>query len=166
MFSLLFCLSVLLVNWSSVSTDSSSPSFCLCALKDLLEDYALFTLTDSPPRYRSQFSDDIGFFIVGPSSQWKPVNNATWMDIASMSKSVRGLYSHISLDGRTPLNDGLLLNGLRSAFLAEILTAYRTLISQVDQFHEHVISSRTQTCLWATRDQSTGNRNDWRQFFR
>lgn len=158
MSSVRFCLFVLVLHCTTASASSSDSSFCLCALKDLLEDYALFSVSDSPPRYRSKFFDDIGFFI-GVASHWKPVNNATWMDISSLIRSPQGIYSHISLDGRTSVNDGLLLNGVRSAFLAELITAYRSILNQVNQFHERVISSRSNACLQETRD-------PWRRFFR
>ena len=43
-----------------------------------------------------------------------------------------GMYTHISLDGIDPINDGLSLDNLRSAHLADIMTEYRSIINKVE----------------------------------
>jgi hypothetical protein len=62
----IYLLLLLLLILPNVSTDNSI-SFCLCALKDILEEYALFTTDCLLPRYYSSFKQDIGFYI-GTSS--------------------------------------------------------------------------------------------------
>jgi hypothetical protein len=151
---------------NSAATDPSA-SFCLCTMKTLLEEYALHTVERSPPRYWPSFTNDIGFY-VKTSSVWKPVNNATWIELATMIKAPMGIYTRISLDGLNPVNDGLLLNGVRSAHLAEIIRSYREIINDIEQFHDHVIRSRTASCLLSNRADTTSsrsNRNNWQYFF-
>lgn len=161
----MFCISLLsfLFAVNSVFTaQSPSPipptSFCLCALRELLEDYAMFAVNEDPPRYRSIFPNDVGFYI-RTSSHWKEVNNATWSDLSLMIKEPRGMYARISLDGVQPINNGVLLNSARSAYLGEIIAAYRSLMQYIDSFHERVIQSRVQSCS------PRNDQNSWRDFF-
>ena len=169
---MLFCvyLSIFSLILSHVSGDVPSPSFCLCALRNLLEDYAMFTINRLPPRYRPSSRSDIGFYVASSSSSsWKPVNNATWVDLSSMINAPSGMYTRISLDGLEPVNNGLSLSGLRSAYLAEIIASYRAIIDQVNRFHENVLKSRTETCLMETEEETsrpkTLVRNKWQKYF-
>ena len=158
---------LLLFIFPNISSDVSLSSFCLCALKDVLEEYSLFTTDRLPPRYHSSFENDIGFYI-GTNSNWKPVNDATWIDLSDMINAPSGMYTRISLDGIHPINNGLTLDNLRSAHLADIITAYRSIINYVDAFHERVIQRRTETCMIENEKQSINgksSRNNWQQFF-
>jgi hypothetical protein len=151
---------------TSVSSDTSS-SFCLCALKPVLEEYALFTTDRLPPHYHSSFQNDIGFYI-RVDSIWKPVNDATWIELASMINAPSGMYTYISINGINPINNGLQLDGLRSAHLADIITAYRSFMDYVNIFHENVIKTRSRTCTMETQKQSIVDKSDqntWQQFF-
>ena len=101
------CLLIFSLILSNVSGEIPSPSFCLCALRNLLEDYAMFTTTRLPPRYRPSSRSDVGFYVASlSSSSWKPVNNATWMDLSSMINAPSGMYTRISLDGIDSVNNG------------------------------------------------------------
>ena len=136
-------------------------------MRPVLEEYALFTTDRIPPRYRSSFMNDIGFYVRIPSN-WKPVNDATWMELASMINAPSGMYNHVSIDGIHPINNGLQLDGLRSAHLADIITADRSIIDFVQMFHENVIKSRTQTCMMETQPQSMvgkSSQHAWQPFF-
>jgi hypothetical protein len=169
---MLFCvyLSIFSLILSNVSCEVPSPSFCLCALKDLLEDYAMFTINRLPPRYRPSSRNDIGFYVASSSlSSWKPVNNATWVDLSSMINAPSGMYTRISLDGVEPVNNGLSLSGLRSAYLAEIIASHRAIIDQVNRFHEHILKSRTERCRVETEEETSRAepliRNKWQKYF-
>jgi hypothetical protein len=154
----------LILLLSIVSSDDS-PSFCLCTLKDLLKDYALLTTDRTPPRYHSSLDNDIGFYVV--PSNWKAVNNATWIEIGVMLNAPEGMYTQISLDGINPINDGSSLDGLRSAHLADIIADYRSIISKVEFYHENIIKNRTPKCLEQTKKSAVGSdiKNKWQQFF-
>ena len=167
-----FCvyLSIFSLILSNVSGEIPSPSFCLCALRNLLEDYAMFTTTRVPPRYRPSSRSDVGFYVASlSSSSWKPVNNATWMDLSSMINAPSGMYTRISLDGIDSVNNGLSLSGLRSAYLAEIIASYRAIIGQVNRFHENILKSRTEICLLETEGETSRVepliRNKWQKYF-
>ena len=81
-----------------VSSENSA-SFCLCALKSALKDYALLATDRNPPRYRSSDPRDIGFYVV--PSQWKPVNNATWMELGTMINAPSAMYTRDVHSGTT-----------------------------------------------------------------
>jgi hypothetical protein len=150
----------------NVSSDTSS-SFCLCALKNILEEYALFTTDRIPPRYHSLFDNDIGFYIK-VHSNWKSVNDATWIELSGMINAPSGMYTHISLDGIHSINNGLQLDNLRSAYLADIITDYRSLMNYIENFHENVIKSRSRLCMNEKEKQiidEKSSQNKWRQFF-
>ena len=71
----------------------NSASFCLCALKNVLKDYALLSTDRIPPRYHSSNINDIGFYVV--PSKWKPVNNATWIELGAMINAPsRNVYTY------------------------------------------------------------------------
>jgi len=108
----IYLLLLLLLIFSNVSSDEYS-SFCLCTLKNILEEYALFTTDRFPPRYHSSIKQDIGFYIK-TSSNWKPVNNATWIELSLMINTPLGMYTYISLDGIHSINNGLQLDCQRS----------------------------------------------------
>ncbi|CAF1069369.1 unnamed protein product [Adineta steineri] len=148
----------------NVSTDNS-PSFCLCALKDVLKDYALLTTDRNPPRYYSSDPNDIGFYIL--PSKWKPVNNATWSELGAMINAPSGMYTYISLDGIHPLDNGLTINSFRSAYLADILAEYRLITDKVETYHENMIKSRTETCLQQSKKSVIGSdlKDKWARFF-
>jgi hypothetical protein len=164
MLSSIYFFLLLLTIFTNVSSDQSS-SFCLCALKDILEEYALFTTDRLPPRYHSLIGEDIGFFI-GISSQWKPVNEATWIELSAMINAPSGMYTHISLDGIHPVNDGLQLDNRRSVYLAELIAAYRSLMSYVENYHKNVLQSRSGLCMMEQEQTMGGkfSRNQWQQF--
>jgi hypothetical protein len=61
-----------------------------------------------PPRYRSSNKNDIGFYVV--LSQWEILNDATWIELGKMINASSGMYTHISLDGIHPINNGLLFD--------------------------------------------------------
>lgn len=151
----------LLIN---VSCDNSA-SFCLCALKNVLEDYTLLTTNVIPPRYRPSVSNDIGFYVV--PSKWKAVNDATWNELGAMINAPEGMYTHISLDGIKPVNNGLSLDSLRSSHLADIITQYRLMINKVHLYHENIIKNRTKTCSNQEKQPFVGFDlfNKWKQFF-
>jgi hypothetical protein len=90
---------------SNVSSETSSASFCLCAFKSVLKEYALLSTDRLPPRYRSSNKNDIGFYVL--PSKWKAVNNATWIELGAMINAPSEMYTHISLDGINPINNGL-----------------------------------------------------------
>ena len=71
------------------------------------------------------------FYLV--PTRWKPMNNATWTELGAMINAPSDMYTHISLDGIHPLNDGSTLDSLRSAHLADILTEYRSILDKVDR---------------------------------
>ena len=152
---------------SNVFADQFSPSFCLCALKSILEDYALMSTDRQPPRYRSSNGNDIGFYVI--SAQWKPVNDATWIEIGKIINHPSGIYSQISLDGIQPINNGLPLDNLRSAHLADIFAEYRFILDKVHIYHQNLIENRTKTCLDQQRKSSLGfqfnGNGKWKQVF-
>jgi len=158
------CLLLLLLLILNVSSDNSG-SFCLCALKNVLKEYALLTTDRVPPRYHSSNVNDIGFYVV-PSS-WKGVNNATWIELDAMINAPSGMYTHISIDGINAINNGLGLDSLRSSHLADIITEYRSIINQVDIYHQYIIQNRTQTCLDQRKKSVIGFdlKSKWQQFF-
>jgi hypothetical protein len=160
-YSIYFLLILLLKN---VLNDNSA-SFCLCTLKNILKNYALISTERIPPRYRSSNENDIGFYVV--PSKWKAVNNATWIELGEMINAPTGMYTHISIDGINPINNGLALNNIRSAHLADIITEYRSIIDKVDLYHENIIRNRTQTCLNQKKKSVIGFdlKNTWKQFF-
>lgn len=159
-------ISILLVSVFYVQSDSRI-SFCLCTIKDLLEEYALYTIDQDPPRYNSIFPDDLGFFIRSGST-WKPVNNATWLELFYMIKSPTGIYTEISLDGKQPVLNGLLVNGVRSAHLAAILADYRRIISNVNKFHERFMHSQLNRCsshLLSKTEEDRSPKDYWKSYF-
>lgn len=160
---MLFSIYILFLIIPTISTDEST-SFCLCALKTALEEYALFTTDRLPPRYHPLHKEDIGFYIQ-TSSDWKPVNSATWVELSSMINEPTGMYTKISLDGIHPINNGLQLDSLRSAYLADIITAYRSLINYIDVFHENIIKRRSGLCKMENEQEGKSSLDNWRQFF-
>ena len=84
-----------------------------------------------------------------------------------MINAPSGMYTHISLDGINPINNGLLLDNLRSSHLADIITEYRLIINKVEIYHQNLIQNRTKTCLDQTRKSLVGFdlRSKWQQFF-
>jgi hypothetical protein len=155
---------LLLLLLPNVLSDNSA-SFCLCALKTVLKDYALMTTDRIPPRYRSSNKNDIGFYVV--PSKWKAVNDATWSELGAMINAPTGMYTHISLDGINPINDGLALDSRRSSHLADIMTEYRLMMNNVDIYHENIIKNRTKTCEVQEKKSIIGFdlKNTWKQFF-
>lgn len=154
----------LIINVLSDSSSSSS-SFCLCALKDILRDYALLSTDRIPPRYRPLNENDIGFYVV--PSKWKPVNNATWIELGRMINAPEGMYTHISIDGIKPIYTGLALDNIRSTHLADIITEYRLIINQINIYHENLIQNRSKTCSNQENKSYVGFGllNKWKQFF-
>ncbi len=155
---------LLLIFYSNVLSDKSS-SFCLCTLKNILEEYALMSTNHLPPRYISSNKNDIGFYVV--PSRWKPVNDATWIELRAMINAPSGMYTHISLDGINPINNGLPFDNLRSSHLADIITEYRSIIDRVTIYYQNLIENRTKTCLDQTRKSLVGFdlKSKWQQFF-
>jgi len=156
------CLLILfLLNVSS----NSSPEFCLCTLKHVLKDYTLLSTDRIPPRYHSSYKNDIGFYVV--PSKWKAVNNATWSELGAMINAPSGMYTHISLDGIHPINNGLTLDSLRSSHLADIMAEYRSIMDKVNIYHEHLIENRTSTCSNENNKNiiGFGLKSKWEKFF-
>jgi hypothetical protein len=87
---------------ANISSDTPSSSFCLCTLKRVLEEYALFVTDNLPPRYHSSYNNDIGFN-VGQPSHWKLVNNASWIELSAMINAPKAMYTHISLHDVHPV---------------------------------------------------------------
>jgi len=155
----------LLILFLSNVSSNTSPSFCLCTLKNVLKEYTLLSTNRIPPRYRSSYKNDIGFYVV--PSKWKAVNNATWLELGAMINAPLGMYTHISLDGIHPINNGLALDSIRSSHLADIMAEYRSMMDKVDLYYEEIIQNRTQTCLDQTKHSVIGFdlKNKWAQFF-
>jgi hypothetical protein len=160
-----FVMFYLLILFFGNTLSDTSASFCLCALKSVLKDYALLSTDRLPPRYHSAIKNDIGFFVL--SNKWKAVNNATWIELGSMINAPEGMYTRISLDGINPINNGLSLDGLRSAHLTDIITGYRLIIDKVNIYHTNIIRNRTKTCSNENKKSVLGFslRNKWEQFF-
>lgn len=129
---------------------SNQSSFCLCTLKQILEDYALITTDIPPPRYRSSNKNDIGFYINSP--EWIKVNDATWLELSQMINSPQGIYSQISLDGKSSIKNGLLLDNIRSAYLADLIAQYRFIINQIRFSAEKILQNRTKQCFHQMRN--------------
>ncbi|CAF1215727.1 unnamed protein product [Adineta ricciae] len=145
------CLLILLLLHHYVSTEES-PKFCLCVLKSILQEYSLLTTDRLPPRYRPLNPADIGFYVV--PSRWKPVNNATWSELAAMINAPTGMYSHISINRKDPLQNGLQLNSRQTAYLADIVADYQSMMYKVDLYHEKIIQNHTKSCSQEVKSNS------------
>ncbi|UJR29495.1 hypothetical protein I4U23_010709 [Adineta vaga] len=158
----IICFLILFLQY--ISTENS-PEFCLCTLKSVLQEYSLFTTDRRPPRYRPLNQNDIGFFVV--PSRWKAVNNATWIELGAMINAPLGMYSHISIDGENPIQNGLLLGSRQTAHLGEILAEYRLMMDKVTNYYEKIIRNNTKSCLQVTNSNQINfdSNNQWQKYF-